>query len=70
MENMLKYDFMKYYVKKKTLNINKASIFITLTEIKNETHYVAKNIKKKYCKLNKHRPKISVYHIFLYINIT
>ena len=37
-----------YYVKKtKQLNINIASIFITLTEINNETHYVAKKIKNK-----------------------
>ena len=31
--------------KKKKININIASIFITLTEINNETHYVAKKIK-------------------------
>jgi hypothetical protein len=34
------------YKKKKKLNINIASIFITLTEINNETHYVAKKTKK------------------------
>ena len=32
---------------KKKLNINIASIFITLTKINNETHYVAKKIKNK-----------------------
>ena len=32
--------------KEKKININIASISITLTEIKNEAHYVAKNIKK------------------------
>ena len=31
--------------KKKKLNINIASIVITLTEINNETHYVAKKTK-------------------------
>ena len=40
---------------KKKLNINIASIFITLTEINNETHYVAKKIKNK--KQNKKPPK-------------
>ena len=34
-------------LRKKKLNINIASIFITLTEINNETHYVAKKIKKQ-----------------------
>ena len=34
------------YLKKK-ININIASIFITLTELNNETHYVAKKKKKK-----------------------
>ena len=38
----------------KKLNINIASIFITLTEINNETHYVAKKIKNK--KQNKNPP--------------
>ena len=33
-----------YYVKKTKINIIIASIFITLTEINNETHYVAKKI--------------------------
>jgi hypothetical protein len=37
------------------MNINIASIFITLTEINNETHYVAKKIKNK--KQNKKPPK-------------
>ena len=32
---------------KNKLNINIASIFITLTEINNETHYVAKKIKNQ-----------------------
>ena len=32
---------------KKKLNINIASIFITLTAINNETHYVPKKIKKQ-----------------------
>ena len=32
--------------KERKLNINIASILITLTEINNETHYVAKKIKK------------------------
>jgi hypothetical protein len=48
MENMLKYDFMKYrhcLKKQKKLNINIASIFITLTKINNETHDVAKKNK-------------------------
>ena len=35
------------YVKKTKINIIIASIFITLTEINNETHYVAKKIKTK-----------------------
>jgi len=35
-----------YNPPKKT-NINIASFFITLTEINNETHYVAKKIKQK-----------------------
>ena len=47
--------------KKKKLNINIASIFITLTEINNETHYVAKKIKKQKTKQNplskKNQPK-------------
>jgi hypothetical protein len=34
--------------KQKNLNINIASIFITLTEINNETHYVAKKTNKKH----------------------
>jgi hypothetical protein len=60
MENMLKSDFMKYRHRlllytltiliickeEKKININIASIFFTLTEINNETHYVAKKIKK------------------------
>ena len=50
---------------KKKLNINIASIFITLTEINNETHYVAKKIKKQ-------KAKYFVLHhdirIFLLIN--
>ena len=33
--------------KRKKLNINIASIFITLTEINNETHFVANKIKKQ-----------------------
>ena len=33
--------------KEKKININIASILITLTEINNETHYVAKKIKNK-----------------------
>ena len=33
--------------KEKKLNINIASIFITLTAINNETHYVPKKIKKQ-----------------------
>ena len=40
--------------KEKKLNLNIASIFITLTEINNETHYVAKKIKNK--KQNKTNP--------------
>ena len=46
------------YKKKKKLNINIASIFITLTEINNETHYVAKKIKNK--KPNKKKPKTTI----------
>jgi hypothetical protein len=38
------------------LNINIASIFITLTEINNETHYVAKKTKTK-TKTNKKQAK-------------
>jgi hypothetical protein len=34
------------------LNVNIASIFITLTEINNETHYVAKKIKNQEPKKN------------------
>ena len=44
-------------LRKKKLNINIASIFITLTEINNETHYVAKKIKKKKTKKNKNKKK-------------
>ena len=36
-----------YYVKKTKINIIIASIFITLNEINNETHYVANKIKNK-----------------------
>jgi hypothetical protein len=47
------------YVRKYSLcgfrKVNIASIFITLTEINNETHYVAKKIKNK--KQNKKTPK-------------
>ena len=44
-----------FYVKKnkKKLNINIASIFITSTEINNETHYVAKKKKPP-----KNKPKL------------
>jgi hypothetical protein len=67
MENMLKYDFMKYrhrllynrvapiYIRYTFIYTNIASIFITLTEINNETHYVAKKIKNK--KQNKKNPQ-------------
>ena len=44
------------YVKKTKNNIIIASIFITLTEINNETHYVAKKIKNK--KKQKNKPKL------------
>jgi hypothetical protein len=44
---------------KNKLNINIASIFITLTEINNETHYVAKkNKKKQKSKQQKNKPKL------------
>ena len=39
--------FLYVEKKKKKLNINIASIFITLTEINNETHYVAKKKQAK-----------------------
>ena len=47
------------YVKKKLkkLNINIASIFITLTEINDETHYVPKKKNKKKTKQNKTKTK-------------
>ena len=47
------------YVKKKLkkLNINIASIFITLTEINDETHYVPKKKNKKNKKQNKTKTK-------------
>ena len=41
---------------KNIININIVSIFITLTEINNETHYVANKIKNK-TKKNKKNPK-------------
>jgi hypothetical protein len=45
-------------LRKKKLNINIASIFITLTEINNETHYVAKKIiKQKTKQKNKKKTK-------------
>ena len=42
---------------KKKLNINIASIFITLTAINNETHYVPKKIKKQKTKQKKKQEK-------------
>ena len=39
--------YKKTKTKTKKLNIDIVSIFITLTEINNETHYVAKKIKKQ-----------------------
>ena len=42
---------------KKKININIASIFITLTEINNETHYVAKKNKKQKTKQIKKKPQ-------------
>ena len=43
--------------KKKKLNTNIASIFITLTEINNETHYVPKQNQKKKTKKKKKNNK-------------
>jgi hypothetical protein len=45
-----------YKKKKKKLNTNIASIFITLTEINNETHYVPKQNQNK-TKQNKQKKK-------------
>jgi hypothetical protein len=47
--------YKKTKTKTKKLNIDIVSIFITLTEINNETHYVAKKIKNK--KTNPPPPK-------------
>ena len=47
--------------RKKKLNINIASIFITLTEINNETHYVANKIKKQKTKQTKNKTKMLRY---------
>jgi hypothetical protein len=44
--------------KEKKLNINIASIFITLTEINNETHYVAKQNKKQTPPPKKTKPNL------------
>jgi hypothetical protein len=41
----------------KQIYINIASIFITLTKINNETHYVAKKIKNKKQNKQKKQPK-------------
>ena len=49
-------------LRKKKLNINIASIFITLTEINNETHYVAKKIKKTKNKTKKQKKTKTSQH--------
>ena len=48
---------MNKKIKKKKLNINIASIFITLTEINNETHYVPKKTKQNKTQKQKKQDK-------------
>ena len=55
--NLLYNQYVKKKKNTKKLNINIASIFITLTEINNETHYVPKKNKTKQTNKNKDKKK-------------